>query len=178
MVELKTAKIQLRNVIKYRFLYVHWSIESPTADSSGCSGMGTPLPLVKSLTQSGPMVKYNGHRTSQHCFPTWIFSGKLALGLKAWFVWTAQHPWTHYKNQGSICYTIYSKRQRKQGHCAKHQLDLLVSHRSKTPRNKIAFAMQWIMEDVYQVSGKKKKSRNGRFMPCFVLKQLSVIILK
>lgn len=34
--ELKIAKIQLRDVMKYMFLYVHWSIQSPTSDSGGC----------------------------------------------------------------------------------------------------------------------------------------------
>lgn len=87
----------------------------------------------------------NGHHKPLSTAPQFGYSQKKQhLGFKAWFVCTAPQPWTHCKSQGSVCYSRYSKRKSNQGPCAKSQLSLLVSHRSKTPPNKIAFTMWWI----------------------------------
>lgn len=111
--ELKMAPIQLRDMIKYMFLYLHWSIQSPTG-VSGCLQMGTPRPPEKPLMQPSPMVQHNGCCKPLSAASFFGYSQKKEhqgskLDVSEQF--SIQQPFTRIKV--AFFYAIYNKRQKE-----------------------------------------------------------------
>lgn len=131
--ELQIARIQPRAALKEMFLDVCWGVQSPTpVPAVGAHKQELSHLWIRHLCCQVPGLMQWAPQTSQHCSPAWIFPIKPALGFKAWFVCpdSLQYP-------GSICHTLYSKRQSNQAPCAKSQLSLLASHKAKLLQTKL-----------------------------------------
>lgn len=146
--------------MSFFYLWLSWRLPKFSWGVTRCVLLGTleyrehchwvlevELPHFSShFSVSPPGATQQTSQASLLCCSVWVFLGKQQLGSKLDLSVLLSIHKVITKIKALLCYIKWTM-ERKLSHCTKCQLGLLVSHRSKTPQNKIALPCNesWMM---------------------------------